>query len=391
MIDLLFAPFEVLRRDLERIKTAVDSTVAPLLNLDLQNPELRVEEDLLTHAEHEVLRLARLGLSNREIAEQLGISIGTVRVHFKDIRRRVGVASREEAVEAFGKPTERERVSFVTLRLPRVIAAPYERRAAGLLTLVDELERSPSMETVGRLEDELHDLAGEVGGAAALTSGFEREKLTDLYAKLSTVIQDAAVARAAIETMERETLPMRIESGRRAFSSAIRLLRRDLWIEIPGVTPEIPGVLTPERAAELRARLPRRFSRFIGSCRVDEGQCLTHGYPVSKTMRCPGSELTDDEWQTVWELAEEAFPDGQSNPRIDTWWPATMGEVERAVSNYAIALRGAARKYAERAREAAAKYSESAEKAIHGYRQYTLAEYYKGREAGAPLTIARTP
>lgn len=372
MIDLLFAPFEVLRRDLERIKMAVDSTVDPLLNLDLQNPDLRVEEDLLTHTEHEVLRLARLGLSNREIAEQLGISMGTVRVHFKDIRRRVGVASREEAVEAFGKPTERERVPISLLRVPRVIAAPYERRAAGLLTLVDELERGPSMETVGRLEDELHDLAGEVGGATALTSGFEREKLSDLHAKLATVIQDAAVARAAIETMERETLPMRIGSGRRAFSSAIRLLRRDLW------TPEIPGVIS-KRAQELRARLPRRFSRFIGSCRVDEGQCLTHGYPVSKTMRCPKSELTDDEWQAVWELAEEAFPDGQSNPWIDTWWPATMDEVERAVSNYAVALREAARKYAATAREAAARYSESAEKAIDGYRRYALSEYYKGK------------
>ena len=48
-------------------------------------------------------------------------------------------------------------------------AAPYERRATGLMLLVDELERSPSMETVGILEDELHDLAGEVIGAHVLT------------------------------------------------------------------------------------------------------------------------------------------------------------------------------------------------------------------------------
>lgn len=129
-------------------------------------------------------------------------------------------------------------------------------------------------------------------------------------------------------------------------------------------------------------------TRFIGGCKVrellmdeHEGLCLTHGFAVSKTVRCPRSELTDEEWQTVWELAEEAFPHGQGNPLIDGWWPETMDEVERAVSNYAIALREAASKYAARMHEAAAKYSRSAEKAIYGYRQYTLSEYYKGYPA----------
>jgi len=257
VIDWLLAPFEMLRRDLERIKTAVDSTVGrnpdetllmssdPLL--DLQNPGLLVEEDMLTHTEHEVLRLARLGLTNREIAEQLGIAIGTVRVHLKDIRRRLGVPTREEAVATFGKPLEREmavigvppflrRVPISALRVPRVRAAPYERRAADFMTLVDELERRPSMETVGRLEDEMRDLVGEVAGATALTSGFEREKLSDLHARLLAAIQDAAVARVAVEGMERETLPMRIESLKRALSRAILLLREDLR-KIPGVIP----------------------------------------------------------------------------------------------------------------------------------------------------------
>jgi len=52
-------------------------------------------------------------------------------------------------------------------------------------------------------------------------------------------------------------------------------------------------------------------TRFIGGCKVSEGLCLTHGFAVSKTVRCPRSELTDEEWETVWELAEEAFPHGQ--------------------------------------------------------------------------------
>lgn len=202
--------------------------------------ELRVEEDLLTHTEHEVLRLAAEGLSNREIAERLFITPGTVRVHLKDIRRRIEVATREEAVAAFGEPTERERVPIATLRLPRVTAASYERRAAGLLPLVDELERSPSMETVGRLEDELHDLAGEVIGARALTSGIEAGKFSDLHARLASTIEDVVLVRAAIESMERGLIrdpwtgeirpirPMEKETARRDFLSMIQDLRKNL-------------------------------------------------------------------------------------------------------------------------------------------------------------------
>lgn len=202
--------------------------------------ELRVEENLLTTTEHEVLRLAAEGLSNREIAERLFITPGTVRVHLSDIRRRIGVATTEEAVAAFGKPTERERVPISLLRLPRVTIAPYERRAAGLLPLVDELERSPSMGTVGILEDELHDLVGEVIGARALTSGIEAAKFSDLHARLAFTIQDVVLVRAAIESMERGLIrdpwtgeirpirPMEKEAARRDFLSMIQDLRKNL-------------------------------------------------------------------------------------------------------------------------------------------------------------------
>jgi len=152
-------------------------------------------------------------------------------VHLKDIRRAIGVATREEAVAAFGEPTERKRVPISLLRLPRppsVSAAPYERRAAGLLPLVDELERSPSMETVGILEDELHDLAGEVIGARALTYGIEATRFSDLHSRLASTIEEVVLARAAIESMERETLPMRIEAARRGFLLRIQAMRENL-------------------------------------------------------------------------------------------------------------------------------------------------------------------
>ncbi|GAG75632.1 unnamed protein product, partial [marine sediment metagenome] len=202
--------------------------------------ELRVEENLLTTTEHEVLRLAAEGLSNREIAERLFITPGTVRVHFKDIRRAIGVPTREEAVAAFGEPTERERVPISILRLPMVTIAPYERRAAGLLPLVDELERSPSMEAVGILEDELHDLVGEVIGARALTSGIEAGKFSDLHERLASTIEDVVLVRDAIEKMERGLIrdpwtdeirpmrPMEKEAARHDFLSMIQDLRKNL-------------------------------------------------------------------------------------------------------------------------------------------------------------------
>jgi len=267
-MEWLFAPFEALRRDLERIKTAVDSTVNPLATMEEveravarygsslrgaaqryaeSTPELRVEKNLLTTTEHEVLRLAAEGLSNREIAERLFITPGTVRNHLKDIRRAIGVTTREEAVAAFGEPTEREKVPISILRLPMVTTAPYERRVAGLLPLVDELERSPSMETVGILEDELHDLAGEVIGARALTSGIEAGKFSDLHARLASTIRDVVLVRAAIESMEqglirdpwtgeiRPIRPMEKEAARRDFLSMIQAMREDLMrgAEVP--------------------------------------------------------------------------------------------------------------------------------------------------------------
>ncbi|GAJ02442.1 unnamed protein product, partial [marine sediment metagenome] len=65
-------------------------------------------------------------------------------------------------------------------------------------------------------------------------------------------------------------------------------------------------------------------TRFIGGCKVANGICHTHGYSVSKTVRCPKSPLTDEEWAAAWELAESAFPKGMSNPWVNGWWPETM-------------------------------------------------------------------
>jgi two-component system response regulator DesR len=53
---------------------------------------------LLTDRERDVLRLAKRGLPNPQIAQALHLSPGTVRNHFSAIYRKMGVHSRYEAL-----------------------------------------------------------------------------------------------------------------------------------------------------------------------------------------------------------------------------------------------------------------------------------------------------
>lgn len=52
----------------------------------------------LTHRQREVLRLVRLGMANKQIAQALKISTGTVRKHLENAYERLDVRSRTEAV-----------------------------------------------------------------------------------------------------------------------------------------------------------------------------------------------------------------------------------------------------------------------------------------------------
>jgi len=58
-------------------------------------------QEALTPREREVLQLMAAGKSNREIADALGVAVGTVRTHVANILGKLGVADRKEAaVEA---------------------------------------------------------------------------------------------------------------------------------------------------------------------------------------------------------------------------------------------------------------------------------------------------
>jgi LuxR family maltose regulon positive regulatory protein len=50
--------------------------------------------------ELEILRYLSTGLSNREIAAELYISLNTMKTHVRSLYRRLGVSSRSQAVAA---------------------------------------------------------------------------------------------------------------------------------------------------------------------------------------------------------------------------------------------------------------------------------------------------
>jgi len=54
----------------------------------------------LTRRRRQVARLVLRGLSNREIAERLGMTIGTVKVHLHAIYEKLDVHSRDELARA---------------------------------------------------------------------------------------------------------------------------------------------------------------------------------------------------------------------------------------------------------------------------------------------------
>jgi LuxR family maltose regulon positive regulatory protein len=64
----------------------------------MAQPSMQLLSEPLTTREVEVLKLIEAGRSNQEIAEQLVISIPTVKRHISNIYAKLGVKSRTQAV-----------------------------------------------------------------------------------------------------------------------------------------------------------------------------------------------------------------------------------------------------------------------------------------------------
>ncbi len=89
---------------IDTIPPAVQAAHPRLLDLIGQGPEPHImpfsaEGDTLTRREGEILLLLATGATNRTIAERLGISIITVKSHVTNLLRKLGVPSRQAAVE----------------------------------------------------------------------------------------------------------------------------------------------------------------------------------------------------------------------------------------------------------------------------------------------------
>jgi DNA-binding NarL/FixJ family response regulator len=65
-------------------------------------PPQRVARGALSEREHQVLTQAELGHSNKEIAYELGLSSATVRVLIHRAAKKLGAATRAEAIAKFG-------------------------------------------------------------------------------------------------------------------------------------------------------------------------------------------------------------------------------------------------------------------------------------------------
>lgn len=92
---------ESLRSFLDELLLAFPSGHKPLLRHESLMADLLIEP--LSGREIQVLRLLPSSLSNQEIADELFISIHTLRSHLKSIYTKLGVHSRLEAIEMAGK------------------------------------------------------------------------------------------------------------------------------------------------------------------------------------------------------------------------------------------------------------------------------------------------
>jgi len=119
----------------------------------------------------------------------------------------------------------------------------------------------------------------------------------------------------------------------------------------------------------------------IGACIISEGLCIEHGYPASENVRCPKSEMTDEEWHAAYQLVKEAFPTGQEHGSwVDGWWPGTWEEAQGAIAHYEHSMWNAYRKFEAQSYRMVAQYANSRDKAIYYYRKYVEREYERGRQ-----------
>lgn len=84
--------------DINQGQSSLHPTIARKLMSEINQPsELKPTEDPLSEREVEVLKLVARGFSNKQVAEMLTVSDGTVRIHVSNILNKLHLASRTQA------------------------------------------------------------------------------------------------------------------------------------------------------------------------------------------------------------------------------------------------------------------------------------------------------
>ncbi|MFW6097721.1 MAG: response regulator transcription factor, partial [Chloroflexota bacterium] len=84
--------------DLETLVQALDAEFGGRDVLEPPTPTVAPAVEALSERELEVLQLVAEGLSNKEIAERLTVTVGTVKKHLNNIFGKLQVKSRTQAV-----------------------------------------------------------------------------------------------------------------------------------------------------------------------------------------------------------------------------------------------------------------------------------------------------
>ena len=72
---------------------------------------------VLSPREHEVMEAISLGLTNRQVAERLAVSVHAVKFHLASIYRKHGISNRTEAVVLYVRESSRLAERRATARL----------------------------------------------------------------------------------------------------------------------------------------------------------------------------------------------------------------------------------------------------------------------------------
>ena len=88
-----------------RVEDAADTLQRAIDELDARNEGQSQAADSLTPSELRVARMAASGMKNREIAEQLTVTVKAVEYHLANTYRKLGIGGRAELTRMFNWAT----------------------------------------------------------------------------------------------------------------------------------------------------------------------------------------------------------------------------------------------------------------------------------------------